>query len=207
MAAYIAARTAFFDEQLLRACATGTAQVVIVGAGYDGRSLRFRQPQVTFYELDQSATQADKLERTNELGIHCSDVKFVALDVRRDLIAGALATAGHDRSHATFFLCEGLTGYLPSAALRTLLTSLASSAGAGSKLAIDFLQPQRSRSVAGRALLALVRGGTAVMGERLVTLLTPHEAESLLVASGWPNVELQTPHGAFPVVFGAASVN
>ena len=49
-------------------------------------------------------------------------------------------------------------------------------------------------------------GRVAVMGERLVTLLTPHEAESLLVASGWPNVELQTPHGTFPVVFGTASV-
>jgi O-methyltransferase involved in polyketide biosynthesis len=37
MAAYIAARTEFFDNRLLQACELGCQQVVIVGAGYDGR--------------------------------------------------------------------------------------------------------------------------------------------------------------------------
>jgi methyltransferase (TIGR00027 family) len=93
MAAFVAARTAFFDEQLLRACATGNHQVVIVGAGYDGRSLRFRQPNIAFFELDHPATQADKLARLNDPGVDASDVRFVPLDIGCDSPVEALASS------------------------------------------------------------------------------------------------------------------
>jgi methyltransferase (TIGR00027 family) len=63
----MAARTRFFDSGLLHACERGVGQVVIVGAGYDGRPLRFRRPGVTFYELDHPATQADKRARLAEV--------------------------------------------------------------------------------------------------------------------------------------------
>jgi hypothetical protein len=43
------------------------------------------------------------------------------------------------------------------------------------------------------------------MGERIVTLLAPEEATSLLAETGWPDVELAPPDGFFPVVFAEAS--
>ena len=60
MQARLAARTRFFDEQVLAALDRGIRQVVIAGAGYDDRALRFRSPGVRYFELDHPATQADK---------------------------------------------------------------------------------------------------------------------------------------------------
>ena len=56
----IAARTRFVDEQVAAAIAAGLRQVVICGAGYDDRALRFRTTGVRFFELDHPATQDDK---------------------------------------------------------------------------------------------------------------------------------------------------
>lgn len=59
----IEARTRFVDEEVLAAIAAGVRQIVICGAGYDDRALRFRSHGVRYFELDHSATQADKLRR------------------------------------------------------------------------------------------------------------------------------------------------
>jgi methyltransferase (TIGR00027 family) len=206
MTAYIAARTEFFDNRLLQACELGSKQVVIVGAGYDGRSLRFRQPGVTFYEVDHPATQADKLARLAAVAANAEDVRFVAADVRRDSVGEALTRSGHDRRAATHFMCEGLTSYLPMRLLGDLLGSLASRAAPRSTIAIDFVAPARGRSAASRVLLGLVRAGTAMMGERIVTLVTPEGAASLLRDAGWHDVELTRPGVSMSVVFTTAAI-
>jgi hypothetical protein len=50
--ASLIARTRFFDDRVLAALSAGIGQVVILGAGYDDRALRFRSPGVRFFELD-----------------------------------------------------------------------------------------------------------------------------------------------------------
>ena len=66
---FIRARTVFFDDAVLDAIDRGVKQVVILGAGYDGRALRFRTPGVQFFEVDHPATQVDKLRRLAYLGV------------------------------------------------------------------------------------------------------------------------------------------
>lgn len=56
----ITVRTRFFDAQVESAIANGVRQIVILGAGYEDRALRFRTPGVRFFEVDQPATQHDK---------------------------------------------------------------------------------------------------------------------------------------------------
>jgi methyltransferase (TIGR00027 family) len=206
MAAYIAARTEFFDNRLLQACERGCQQVVIVGAGYDGRSLRFRQPGVTFYEVDHPTTQADKLARLGEVAASAEEVRFVAADIRRDSVVEALTMAGHDRRAATHFMCEGLTSYLPMALLSNLLRSLGCRAAPRSTIAIDFVAPARDRSTASWLLLRLVRAGTALMGERMVTVVTAEEAASLLRDTGWHDVEVTRPGVSMPVALTTAVI-
>jgi hypothetical protein len=46
----MASRTRFFDETTLSAIHGAVRQVVILGAGYDGRALRFAHPGVRFFE-------------------------------------------------------------------------------------------------------------------------------------------------------------
>ena len=205
MSAFVAARTEFFDAKLLRASESGIRQVVVVGAGYDGRAVRFRQPGVTFFEVDHPATQADKRARMWALGIDAIDVRFVSLDIRLGGIGDALADAGHDPDVPTFFMCEGLSLYLPVGDVRQLLESLAALAGPPSSLAIDFVAPKRGRSVSGRMLLGAARAGAAAMGERMVTFLGADEAAGLLGECGWSGLELHAPELSFAPVFAGAS--
>jgi len=128
------ARTRFFDDQVLAAISAGVAQVVICGAGYDDRALRFRSPGVRFFELDHPATQADKARRLRAMGA-LGDVVLAPADFNGDDAAAVLDAAGHQACQPTLFLCEGLLIYLESAVIRRLLAGLASRAAAGSSLA------------------------------------------------------------------------
>ncbi|MEY2568419.1 MAG: hypothetical protein QOE35_2948 [Actinomycetota bacterium] len=205
MADYIGARTRFFDERLLDACQAGAHQVVIVGAGYDARSVRFRQPSVAFYELDHPGTQADKVDRLREVDVDAADVRFVPVDLGHDAVVDALAAAGQDADSPTHFMCEGLTPYLPTPVLTGLLRSLADRAAPQSTIAIDFADPGRPQDLLNRLSLGVVRAGTAVMGERIVTMLSAEETESLLQETGWPKVDFWPTSALFPVVFAQGS--
>src|ERR1700733_8055969 len=46
MARYLSARTTFFDRVVVNAIGRQVSQVVMLGAGYDGRALRFAHPEV-----------------------------------------------------------------------------------------------------------------------------------------------------------------
>jgi methyltransferase (TIGR00027 family) len=204
MARYIAERTRFFDETLLDATGRGVHQVVIVGAGYDGRGLRFRQPGVTYFEVDHPATQADKRRRLERVGAGTEGVAFVAVDFGRQSVGEELAAAGHRADAPTHFLCEGVTMYLPMPDLADLVATLAARAAPGSTFAIDIVVPPGGQPLVPKAMLQLVRVGTALMGERMVSFLTPDRARRLLVEAGWSSATIHPPDGPFPVVFALA---
>ena len=128
-------RTRFFDGQVLAAISAGIPQVVICGAGYDDRALRFRSPGVRFFELDHPATQADKARRLAAIAADLRDVVLAPADFRDDDVAAMLAAAGHDASLPTLFLCEGLLIYLDQAVILRLLAGLRSRAAEASSLA------------------------------------------------------------------------
>jgi O-methyltransferase involved in polyketide biosynthesis len=60
---FLRVRTRFVDDRVLAAQRAGIRQVVIVGAGYDDRALRFAAPGVRFTEIDREPTQQDKQAR------------------------------------------------------------------------------------------------------------------------------------------------
>lgn len=57
MAGYLRVRTSFFDRVVLNALNRGTTQVAAIGAGYDGRALRYAKPGVRWFEVDHPVTQ------------------------------------------------------------------------------------------------------------------------------------------------------
>ena len=90
----IEARTRFFDREVLDALTAGVPQIVLVGAGYDGRALRFRHPDVRYFEVDHPATQADKRRRVEQLGVPLDEITFVEVDLMAASVDPALAAAG-----------------------------------------------------------------------------------------------------------------
>jgi methyltransferase (TIGR00027 family) len=196
MARYLRARTAFFDRVVTGAIDAGITQVVAVGAGYDGRSLRYAKPGVAWFELDHPATQADKRVRLERLGITAPALVFAAADFAADDVATALAEAGHDADRATLFTCEGVAGYLAPEVRTTLLTALADRAAPGSRLAVTLpLEPDTDEGREARSRLGSAVSG---VGEPLHAAVPRDAIDGVLAEGGW-RVERATDPAGVPV--------
>jgi methyltransferase (TIGR00027 family) len=186
MQASLEARTIFFDGQVLAGIETGLRQVVVLGAGYDDRALRFRTPQVRFFEVDHPGTQADKRARlTRLLGPDAGrGPVLVAADFRVDVLPDVLAAAGHDRAVATLFLCEGLLVYLDEPATVGLLGGAGEVAGPGSVLAASLAVHADGLDSALVLEVANARRRTA-SEEPWLTILPAAAQAALLARAGW----------------------
>lgn len=185
---FIAARTEFFDAELLRALRMPACQVVILGAGYDGRALRFRTPGVTFYEADLPWTQADKRRRLAAVQAVATDVRFVEADFTEGWLPGLLQARGFDRGQRSVFLCEGVLLYLPRPAIVRLLEGVRAVAAAGSPLVTSFAMAGPRTSAADDKAPA-----ADPPREHRQSFYTPDAALELLEACGWRVETSQNP--------------
>lgn len=182
---YIAARTRFVDEEVVRAIDDGFTQVAIVGAGYDGRSLRYAKPGVRFFEVDHPDTQRDKRARLDRLGIDARHVTFVAADFAVDDVAEALGRSGHDASRPTLFVCEGVTGYLARDVLARLLAAMRAGTQTEGRLVVNFRLRRPGepwRQTARRRALDVI---ASAVGEPPAPELLADDVHELLAATGW----------------------
>ena len=175
----IVERTAFIDDETLRAVTAGIDQVVLVGAGYDGRALRFRRTGVRFFEVDHPATQADKRRRLEALGTPLGNVSFVELDLMSDRVDVALARAGHRDDRPSLFVCEGLVRYLSRVAIGRMLAGLRSRAARGSRLLVTAAESAGVDHRLGR------RFYLAAIGEPVRSSFTVGEFGRQLARAGW----------------------
>ena len=178
---YLAARTSFFDRMVVAAIGRGVRQIVVGGAGYDGRALRYAKPGVRWFETDHPATQRDKRERLERLGIAAPHVRFVEADFTRDRVADRLLAAGLDTGAANLFLLEGVAVYLEPAVLETVLEQFREVAAAGSRLAIS-VSLSREHDEGARARF---QASVAAMGEPARSTFDAAQAEDLLATAGW----------------------
>lgn len=181
VASYIEGRTRFFDHAVATA-AQEVHQIVIIGAGYDDRSLRFRTPGVLFIEVDHPATQRDKRARLETLGIDASDIQFVSVNLAESSIREALSEVV-DPDGRVVYVCEAVVPYLRYERIHDLLAGLSLTPAKAATLYLD--APVRPDHPFGRLLLGYLRLSTAVVGEPIHTILTASELESLLVQTGW----------------------
>jgi methyltransferase (TIGR00027 family) len=178
---YLAARTSFFDRVVVGALDRGVRQVVIGAAGYDGRAFRYAKPGVRWFEADHPATQRDKLERLERLGLDASHVRFVEADFTRDPVADRLRAAGFDPDAPGLFLLEGIAVYLELAVLENVLGQFRQVAAPGSRLAIS-VSASRPRDDGARARF---QAAVAALGEPARSAFEAGEAEALLARTGW----------------------
>jgi methyltransferase (TIGR00027 family) len=137
--AYVALRTRFFDDELLRAARLrGIRQVVILAAGLDARAYRLPFPAGThLFELDQPEVLAHK---EAVLAAAHAEPRCVRESLGVDLRLpweDALRHAGFSPSEPSAWLVEGLLPYLREADVRRLFTRVSTLAVAGSTLALD----------------------------------------------------------------------
>ncbi|MCV7378729.1 SAM-dependent methyltransferase [Mycobacterium alsense] len=173
MVAYMASRTAFFDEFFLEATRSGIRQAVILAAGLDARAWRLPWPDGTaVYELDQPRVLEFKLSTLTEHGAEptCNRVA-VPVDLRMDW-PESLRQAGFDVDAPSAWSAEGLMPYLPAAAQELLFARVQELSAAGSRVAVEALGPKfldadararrRERMDRVRAIMAKVDPGREI---------------------------------------------
>jgi methyltransferase (TIGR00027 family) len=164
------ARTVAIDADLRDAAAP---QVVILGAGLDGRAWRMRELVTSLvFEVDHPDSQLQKRERVASLTREAREVRFVPVDFRRGDLARALEAAGHDTHLPTAWLWEGVVMYLEPDEIETTLRTVGERSAPGSRLIVAYHQPAWMLLV----LALIVRR----LGEPIRTVLTPHQMRELL---------------------------
>jgi len=140
-------RTKRFDAALLDALQNGATQVVVLGAGFDSRAYRFQSQlgSVHVMEVDLGATQTYKKQRLSEiLDAIPPNVSFVPMDFTKDNLLDQLRNAGYSEQQNTFFLWEGVTYYLPEAAVKDTLHFVRDHSASASRVAFDYFGASNS---------------------------------------------------------------
>jgi methyltransferase (TIGR00027 family) len=177
MADMIALRTSAIDAAVRDAIAEGATQLVILGAGYDGRAWRLPElAGVKVFEVDHPATQGDKRARVAELPPPAGIVTFVPVNFERDALGDALERAGHDRSAPTCWIWEGVVMYLTRDAMRGTLAAVAQRSAPGSTLIVNYHTTRRG--LFAQLIFRLI-------GEPQISAWTPEEMAADLRSAGF----------------------
>jgi methyltransferase (TIGR00027 family) len=177
-------RTVAIDDAIR---AHPSPQVVILGAGLDGRARRMPDlTGVTVFEVDQPATQQDKRERA--AGLSGTPPTFVAVDFGRDRLGEALAGAGLRTDLVTTWIWEGVVPYLTEAEVAATVSAVAACSAPDSRLIVNFQVPAVSTKLgrlAARALMASTGRSSVWANEPWRSAWTPAAMAGLLVRNGY----------------------
>src|SRR5258706_5504472 len=177
----MALRTSTIDAAVRAAVSRGNKQIVILGAGLDGRA--WRMPELAglhVFEVDHPATQGFKRLRVGALPAPIANVVFVPIDFEHDSFDAALARAGHDDAQPTCWIWEGVVMYLSPEVVRSTLASIAGRSAKGSTVIVNYHTTMRS---------GLVRLVLRLLGEPVKSKWTPEEMAQALGAVGVGAIE------------------
>jgi len=119
----IRVRTKYLDDMLERQIQSNIRQVVILGAGLDTRAVRKPAPGVTYFEIDDAETVAEKARCYRQ---HRMDVNLNLIpgNYISDGLINLLDANDFDFSLPTYFIWEGNTMYLPLHMVKQVLTDM-----------------------------------------------------------------------------------
>jgi methyltransferase (TIGR00027 family) len=138
---YFNARTQYFDAVLLQESQLGLEQLVVLGAGFDSRSIRFAAPLrgVRMFEVDMPQVLSVRSERLVGVQAPAMPPIAVPIDFEHEDLGAALSARGYASDARTLFLWEGVTYYLPETAVHAVLSTVAAHSGAGSGILFDYV--------------------------------------------------------------------
>lgn len=139
---YVVARTKYIDAVVEDCLAAGFGQVVLLGAGFDSRAVRFhdRNPGAVFFELDAGITQAAKIAQLKKRNIAVPEsLQFIAIDFDRQSMAERLKAHGFQVGGKSLFILEGLIMYLQAEAIRDTFATIRALSGPAGLAVFDFI--------------------------------------------------------------------
>jgi methyltransferase (TIGR00027 family) len=171
----MAIRTVAIDQATREAAAP---QVVILGAGLDGRAWRMPElREAVVFEVDHPDTQREKVARAAALVRTAREVRFVPVDFTRDSLDQQLTAAGHDPTRPTTWIWEGVVMYLTRPEVEATLAVVARRSAPASHLIIAYAAPG--------LLLPLVRLLVRRVGEPFRSVFRAVAMKEMLAAHGF----------------------
>jgi methyltransferase (TIGR00027 family) len=137
---YVIARTKFIDAIVKECLSDGFTQIVIFGAGFDTRALRFHSEaqNARIYELDAAATQEAKISQYKKRHLNIpSNTVFIPIDFDKESPILKLEQSGFKRNERTLFLLEGVLMYLQPQSVDLTFRMIDELAGVGSQVVFD----------------------------------------------------------------------
>lgn len=167
---HMALRTATIDRAVVEATQPRGAatQLVLLGAGLDARAWRLPIDAQVF-EVDHPDTQARKRALAPP-----DDTVYAGVDFARERVGDVLPRHGFDPSAVTAWVWEGVTMYLPPAAVDATLAEVARLSARGSTLILTYLSDR------GVPLRRLVDQTFLRAGESLESRYAPEAMRDLL---------------------------
>jgi methyltransferase (TIGR00027 family) len=184
----ILCRKRYLDEKLLAAVSSGIKQIVNLGAGMDTRIYRLPvQGGVHAFELDLPENIAYKQNRLVQfLGQVPSHVTLIPIDFDQQEIGEALRAQDYREDQPSFFVWEGVTQYIPEAAVRKVFEFLAQAAD-GSQIVFTYI---RQDFINGAQLYGMEAMYQATVTKHFwVFGLHPEQVGVFLREYGWKELE------------------
>lgn len=138
---WVIARTRYIDRQFQAASQNHFEQVLILGAGFDSRCVRFHEQlkNVRIFEIDAATTQLVKITQFRKKNVVFPDnVTFIPMNFETESMAEKLEKAGFQKGGKTLILLEGVLQYLNPKAANETLRNLQELCGQGSRLIFDY---------------------------------------------------------------------
>ncbi|MGD0919508.1 MAG: SAM-dependent methyltransferase [Thermodesulfobacteriota bacterium] len=154
---WVIARTRYIDEALIRACKEGFSQILLFGAGFDSRGVRFKAElkDMRVFELDAPTTQKMKRDQFRVRGVEVPpNVVFVPINFEKESVEEKLKESGFNLNQKTLVILEGVLQYLNPEAVSTTFTTIRRIVGVGSRIVFD------------HAYAAVLRGERTVYGQK-----------------------------------------
>lgn len=138
---WVIARTKYIDNLFEKAGAETFSQVIILGAGFDSRAVRFHKElsKARVFELDSGTTQLMKTIQYVKRGIIVPDnVTFIPINFEMESVTAKLEKAGFIKGAKTLLLLEGAVQYLKPELVRQTMASILGLTGPGSRLILEY---------------------------------------------------------------------
>lgn len=189
---FLAVRTRLFDDYVLDRVAAGAKQYVILGAGLDSRAYRFHESLkgISVFEVDHPLSQEVKKERVEKYFGSLPDyVRYVPIDFNKEDLLDCLTLAGYDPNLPTVFTMEGVTMYLPEAAVRATLSLISRKSGPGSSIMIDYVYQGALDGRIKSRVISHMNSLKFIFNEPIVFGIERGQAEQFLLSVGYTRAE------------------
>lgn len=139
---YVIARTKYINAAFQKALEDGFAQVLIFGAGFDTRALRFvhLSTRTRIFELDAVPTQQAKIGQYRKRHLELPpNLTFIPIDFNKEVLSEKLIRAGFEKGVRSLVVLEGVLMYLTPGAVDKTMQTIRDFIGRGSRVVFDFV--------------------------------------------------------------------